>query len=164
MQIASLKDLYIAELQELISVETQLAEALPRLAEVASHTTLKKALMQQGNDTEIQKERLIAIVHEHGADPLAHTDQAMQALLTETGKMVAMLNDTDILDAGLIASMQKVAHYEMAAFGTAAALAGQLGLREEQAMLHSSLEEERHADRILTLLAKRDVNPNAMAA
>lgn len=65
---------------------------------------------------------------------------------------------------GLIASAQKIEHYEIAAYGTAAALAGQLDLRDEQNMLHMSLEEEREFDAVLTRLAKGEINRDALAA
>ena len=87
----------------------------------------------------------------------------MQTLLTETAKMLSMLNDNNLRDAGLIASTQKLEHYEIAAYGTAAALAGQLDLRDEQRMLHESLEEEKQADALLTELAKGGVNQDAIA-
>jgi len=164
MEITSLKDLYIAELQELVSVESQLAESLPCIARAASHQELKNALLNHGQETELQKERLVGILQNHGADPAAHSDQAMQALLLETEKMLVMLDNIDVLDAGLIASLQRLEHYEIAAYGTAAALAGQLGLRDEQDILHKSLEEEKEADATLTQLAKREVNRDALAA
>ena len=88
----------------------------------------------------------------------------MQALVNETEKMLAMLKGNDLRDAGLIASAQKLEHYEIAAYGTAAALAGQLDLRDDQRMLHASLEEEKEADVRLTKLAKGEVNPDALAA
>ncbi len=56
----------------------------------------------------------------------------MQALVNETEKMLAILKGNELRDAGLIASAQKLEHYEIAAYGTAAALAGQLDLREEE--------------------------------
>jgi ferritin-like metal-binding protein YciE len=43
MQITNFKDMYIAELQELVSLEGQLADALRRMTEVASHQSLKNA-------------------------------------------------------------------------------------------------------------------------
>jgi Domain of unknown function (DUF892) len=46
----------------------------------------------------------------------------------------------------------------------AAALADQLDLRDDQRMLHESLEEERKADALLTKLAKGEVNQDALAA
>jgi ferritin-like metal-binding protein YciE len=164
MEITSFRDMYIAELQELVSVEEQLGAALARLAEAASHPALKTALSRHGEQTLVQKKRLEAILQKCGASPSVHTDQAMQALLHETKKMFAMLKGSDLRDAGLIASAQKLEHYEIAAYGTAAALAGQLDLRDDQKMLHKSLEEEKQTDILLTQLAKGEVNPDALAA
>jgi ferritin-like metal-binding protein YciE len=164
MEISNFKDMYLAELQELVSVEGQLADALLRMAGAASHPALKRALLHHRAETETQRERLITILLKHGANPAAHIDQAMQALVTETKKMLTILKMDDLRDAGLIASAQKLEHYEIAAYGTAAALAGQLDLRDEQKMLHLSLEEERRIDTLLTQLAKREVNPDAVAA
>jgi ferritin-like metal-binding protein YciE len=164
MEITTFKDMYISELQELADVEGQLLESLPRMAEVASHANLKNALLHHRRQTEIQRERLVSILEKHGASPSVHTDQAMQALVNETEKMLAMLKGNDLRDAGLIASAQKLEHYEIAAYGTAAALAGQLDLRDDQSVLHASLEEEKRADLTLTQLAKGEVNRDAVAA
>jgi ferritin-like metal-binding protein YciE len=164
MQITNFKDMYIAELQELVSMEGQLADELPRMAEVASHLSLKNILMHHREETQLQRQRLESILQKHGANPRAHTDQAMQALVNETEMMLGMLKGNDLRDAGLIASAQRLEHYEIAAYGTVAALAGQLDLRYDQQMLHESLEEEKQADARLTKLAKGEVNPDALAA
>jgi ferritin-like metal-binding protein YciE len=162
MQITSFKDMYIAELQELTSLEGQHGEALRRMAEVASHPSLKNALMNHREQTQVQKQRLESMLRRHGANPLAHTDQAMQALINETEKMITMVKGDDLRDAALIASAQKVEHYEVAAYGTAASLAGQLDLRDDQRLLHESLEEEKESDAVLTRLAKSEVNRDAL--
>src|SRR5215471_19107750 len=104
------------------------------------------------------------MLQKHGANPRAHRDQAMQALVNETEKMMGIVKGDDLRDAALIASAQKVDHYEIAAYGTAAALAGQLDLREDQRLLHESLEEEKGTDAALTRLAKSEVNRAALAA
>ena len=88
----------------------------------------------------------------------------MEALLNETEKMPSLLEDNNLRDAGLIASAQKLEHYEIAAYGTAAALASQLELRDDQRMLHDSLEEERKTNAALTKLAKGEVNQDAAPA
>jgi ferritin-like metal-binding protein YciE len=163
MHIATFKDMYIAELQELCNVETQLAELLAGMAEIASNTGLKDALTRHSQETKAQKDRLESLLQKHGADPKAHVDQAMQALVNESQKMASMLSGT-LRDAGLIASAQKLEHYEIAAYGTAAALARQLNLREDQKILHDSLEEEKAADALLTKLAKGEINSAALAA
>jgi ferritin-like metal-binding protein YciE len=175
MQITNFKNMYIAELQELVSMEGQLADELPRMAEAASHPSLKNILMHHRDETQVQRQRLESILQKHGANPRAHTnqaiqalvfytDQAMQGLVNETEMMLAMLEGNDLRDAGLIASAQKLEHYQIAAYGTVAALAGELDLRDDQQMLHESLEEEKQADLRLTKVAKREVNPNALAA
>ena len=161
MEINNFKDMYLAELQELVSVESQLADALLRMAAAATHPALKDLLIHHRAETETQKQRLVTILQKHGADPEVHTDQAMQALVKETRKMLGMLTGDDLRDAGMLASAQ---HYEIAAYGTAAALAGQLDLRDEQKMLHRTLDEEKQIDALLTELAKREVNPDALAA
>jgi len=133
MRMNSFKDMYLAELQELLSVEIQLADALLRMAATATHPSLKRALIHRRAETETEALRILTILKKHGADETAHIDQAMQALIVETRKMMMLLRNDDLRDAGLIASAQKIEHYEIAAYGTAAALAGQLSLRDERA-------------------------------
>lgn len=164
MQITSFKDMYVAELQELASMEKQIGQALPIMSRIASHPSLKEALLHHHEQTRTQMERLESMLHNHGSSAYVHTDQAVEALLIETEKMLRMVKGSDLRDAGLIASAQKLQHYEIAAYGTAAALAGQLELREDQSMLHDSLEEERETDALLTKLAKGQVNQDALLA
>jgi len=128
------------------------------------HASLKRELNRHREETKAQSKRLQSILQNHGAKLRAHTDQAMEALINETEKMLSLLEGDDLRDAGLIASAQKLEHYEIAAYGTAAALAGQLELRDDQRMLHDSLEEERKVDAALTKLAKGEVNRDALAA
>lgn len=164
VELANLKDMYISELQELVNAEAQLAEPIARIAEVASHPALKEALTQYSEETLIQKKRLESILRQHDADRETHTDQAMQALVTEVRKMLLLLRGDELRDAGLTGSVQRLVHYEIAAYGTTAALAGQLGLREDQRLLHRSLEEEKRFDEALTHIAKKTLNPHALSA
>jgi ferritin-like metal-binding protein YciE len=78
--------------------------------------------------------------------------------------MIEMLKGNELRDAGLIASAQRLEHYEIAAYGTAAALADQLDLPADQKTLHRSLEDEKQTDIRLTQLAKGEVNRDAVAA
>jgi len=114
MQIKNFKDMYIAELQELVSVESQLDIALKRMADAASHPSLKRELLRHRTETKEQSKRLQSILQNHGAKMRAHTDQAMEALVSETEKMLSLLEGDDLRDAGLIASAQKLKHYEIA--------------------------------------------------
>src|SRR5262249_15248523 len=119
MELANLRDLYVAELQELLSAQKQLAEPLARVAEVVSHPALNKALNGHGEETLVQQQRIATILTNHAAGTNEHVDQAMRALVGEVGKMAAMLRGQELRDAGLIGSLQRLEHYEIAAYGTA---------------------------------------------
>jgi ferritin-like metal-binding protein YciE len=56
MKINNFKDMYIAELQELASVESQLSDALLRMAGAAAHPALKDLLLRHRAETETQME------------------------------------------------------------------------------------------------------------
>jgi ferritin-like metal-binding protein YciE len=163
VELTNLKDTYISELQELVSAAAQLAEPLARMAEVASHPSLKQALTRHSEETLVQKKRVESILCRHDADLEAHTDQAMRALVVEAKKMVVMLRGNELRDAGLTGSVQRLIHYEIAAFGTAAAFAGQLGLRDDQRLLHRSVEEAKRFDEALTRFAEGTLNPCALS-
>ena len=92
-----------------------------------------------------------------------HVDQAMQAMLREAEKWATMVQDRDLRDAGIIASAQRVEHYEIAVYGSLATWAKQLGLDEDLPALLDILEEEKRTDESLSTLAKRVVNPDAAA-
>jgi ferritin-like metal-binding protein YciE len=90
-------------------------------------------------------------------------DQSMQAIVREAEKWARLVQDPDLRDAGLIASAQRVEHYEIAVYGTLATWAKQLGLDEDERTLHAILEEEKRTDERLTGLAKWIINPDAAA-
>lgn len=130
----------------------------------ASHPSLKGASTHHRGQTEPQKQRLESILQKHGANPHAHTDQAMQAPIHETEKTITVMKGDDLRDAALIASVQKIEHYDITAYGVVASLAGRLDLRDDQRLLHKSLEEEKETDAELTKLAKSEINRDAVAS
>ena len=162
MTVTSLRDLYIAKLQEIRSVEGQLIEALPRMVDVAGHAELKQGIQTHLEETRAQQARVEEILRRHKAEPREHVDQAMQAMLQEAKKWANMVQDRDLRDAGIIASAQRVEHYEIAVYGSLATWAKQLGLEDDLQALLAILEEERTDER-LSRLGKRVVNPDAVA-
>ena len=161
MSVTCLRDLYIAELQEIHSVEGQLIEALPRMADVAGHAELKQGIQTHLEETRAQQALVEEILRRHNAEPREHVDQAMQAMLQEAEKWASMVQDQNLRDAGLIASAQRVEHYEIAVYGSLATWAKQLGLDEDVQALLTILEEEKRTDERLSRLAKRMINPDA---
>jgi ferritin-like metal-binding protein YciE len=66
---------------------------------------------------------------------------------------MAMGGDPLAKDAALIAAAQRVEHYEIAAYGTARTLAGQLDLGQIEELMDQTLDEESQADKLLTKIA-----------
>jgi ferritin-like metal-binding protein YciE len=69
--------------------------------------------------------------------------------------------DADVLDAGMIADAQAVEHYEIARYGTMIAWAKQLGMKEAAELLKQTLDQEYHADKLLTQIAEARLNRQA---
>jgi len=68
-----------------------------------------------------------------------------------------------VRDAGLLATAQKVEHYEIASYGSARDWAKILGLGRHAELLQKTLDEEKHADELLTQISER-TNSAAAAA
>jgi ferritin-like metal-binding protein YciE len=142
-----------------------MAECLARLGTLPLHPSLKWTLLDDHRErAEMQRERIQTLLRRHGADPEAHVDQTMQAMISETERTLAMLKGGDLRDAALIASLQRLKHYEIAVYRTVTALARQLRLRDDERMLHEGLGEEEEGSAALAMLAEREVIPDARAA
>jgi ferritin-like metal-binding protein YciE len=134
------------------------------LVNFARHPELKNILVDQQDESEVQILRLDSLLEQHGVDPEGHSDQTMQALVYEMERTLPMLKGGDLRDVGLIGSLQRLKHYEIAAYGTVAALARHLRLSDDERALRQNLAEEKQADASLTELAQREVNRDALAA
>jgi ferritin-like metal-binding protein YciE len=164
MNVNNFRELYRIELQELRSVEHQLVAALPKMAQAAQHPRLKQAIEAHLNETRAQRDQLDGLLKRHGADPREHQDGSMQAIIREADRWARQVQDPECRDAGLIASAQRIVHYEIAVYGTLATWAKQLGEEEDLTALHAILEEEKRTDEKLTELAKSVINLEAVQA
>jgi ferritin-like metal-binding protein YciE len=59
-----------------------------------------------------------------------------------------------VRDAGLLATAQKIEHYEIASYGAAREWAEILGLPEHADLLDKTLDEEKNTDLLLTQIAQ----------
>jgi ferritin-like metal-binding protein YciE len=164
MDPANFRELYKTELQEACSLETQLVQALPKMAEAAHDPGLKQAILSHLDETRGHEQQLREVLQRHDAEARGHTDQSMQAMIHEAAKWARMVKDPSLRDAGVIASAQRIEHYEIAVYGTLATWAKQLGLDDDLKVLHGILQQEKSADDTLTGLAKSTVNRQAVAA
>ena len=87
--------------------------------------------------------------------------KGMEGLLAEGKEILEEDGDDAVKDAGIIASAQRVEHYEIAGYGCAIRFAGLLGHNDVAQLLGATLEEEKATDEKLTALAASDVNTRA---
>jgi Mn-containing catalase len=151
-----IEKLLVAELRDLMSAEGQLVKALPKLTKAATTTRLKLAFDNHLEETKEQVERLKECFILLGAQPKAKACKGMAGLIEEGDEVIeeGKAKDGVAADLALIASAQKVEHYEISAYGTARAMAGQIGLPAVGALLSKSLAEEETADNLLTQVAR----------
>lgn len=164
MTAETLFDLYVHELRDLYSAESQLTEALPKVAEAATHAKLKKAFEEHLDETRTHVERLEQIFKSLGEDPSGEHCEAMEGLIEEGEDVVEMEGDDAVRDAALIGAAQRVEHYEISGYGTTATFARALGRDDDEQLLRETLDEEYEADDLLTEIAENVVNQDALAA
>jgi len=162
-KLKSLEDLFEHELKDLYSAEKQLLEALPKMAETASDSRLKRVFENHLEETKAQKERLEKVFELCELSAGRKKCEAMEGLIEEGQSMIDEKATPEVKDAGLIASAQRIEHYEISGYGTAAHFAERLGKKDAVKLLQQTLQEEQKADTLLNDLAKSYLNQKAMA-
>jgi ferritin-like metal-binding protein YciE len=153
MQFQSLDDVLMEQLADLHSAETQLVQALPKVAQSASTPELRTALEDHLEQTRGHVRRLEEAFSQLGTSIPKDHCQGMEGLLKEGEQVVAAKGDPAAKDAALIAAAQRVEHYEIAGYGTARTLADQLGHDDVKRLMNETLDEEAAADEKLTKIA-----------
>jgi ferritin-like metal-binding protein YciE len=162
MRLENLTDVLHHELKDLHSAESQLLDALPAMSQAASTEELRNAFDMHTEETREHLERLDQIAQLLSLDVGGETCEAMEGLIQEGEELIDDNELGDALDAALIAAAQRVEHYEIAAYGSAATFAKQLGHDKVERLLRQTLDEEKAADEKLSRIALRNVNQQAM--
>lgn len=159
----NLSELLEHQLQDLYSAEDQLIMALPKMAKNANNSKLQKAFEGHLEETKNHKMRLEEICEELGIKPKGEKCKAMEGLIKEAESFIKEAEDKEVMDAGLIAEAQRVEHYEISGYGTAAQFAKQLGHTDIAKKLKKTLDEEYGANDKLTKLAESRLNEEAIS-
>jgi len=171
-----LNDLLKHEIMDLYSAEEQIVAAMPAMIEKAKNPELVKALQQHLRVTEGQRKRLDQVMKhmglaegEKGKDSglfnrlfkSRQVCKGMQGIIEEGTRVMKEDMDPDVMDAAILASSQKIEHYEICGYGTARSFAEELQMTEVARLLQQTLDEEYEADQLLTRLAVSRVNREA---
>jgi ferritin-like metal-binding protein YciE len=164
MSLDSLEKLFTEELKDVYNAEKQILRALPRMARTADSPQLQQAFTKHLKETEGQVKRLERIFKDLGQPARGKKCKGMEGLLEEGKEFLEEDGEPAVIDAALIASAQRVEHYEIAAYGCLRTYAQLLGYSEAQQLLQQTLEEEEATDKKLTELGESGINQAAFAA
>jgi ferritin-like metal-binding protein YciE len=155
MRQIELKELFIDGLKDIYSAETQLVKALPKMAKASSSASLRSGFEKHLKQTEGHVARLETIFGGYDEKPTGKKCKGMQGLIEEGDEAAKEDYEDDAKDAALIGAAQRVEHYEIAAYGTARAMAEKLGDGRAVKLLSETLQEEKDTDEKLTELAEQ---------
>jgi Mn-containing catalase len=151
-----LQELLTAELKDLLHAEGQLVKALPKMAKAAKDADLRTAFEEHLEQTKEHVERLKQAFEMLEEKPKAKPCKGMAGLVEEGQEVITEGKEMEEApaDLALIGTAQRVEHYEIAAYGTARAIAEQMNRMDIVKLLSQTLAEEEKADQLLTKLAQ----------
>jgi ferritin-like metal-binding protein YciE len=153
--VDSIEKLFVEELKDLYSAETQITKALPKLVKAATSSDLRSAFEHHLKETEGHVQRLEQIFEILGESPKGKTCDGMKGVLEEGSEAVKETEEGDVRDVGMISAAQRVEHYEMAGYGAVRSYAERLGQTKIAQLLQATLDEEKAADKKLTEIAEK---------
>jgi ferritin-like metal-binding protein YciE len=153
-KINTLHDVYVEQLKDLYSAETQLIKALPKMAKAATSPDLAQGFEDHLEQTKGHANRLEQIFEKLEEEPTGKKCKAMEGLIKEGAEAIEENASPAAKDALLIAAAQRVEHYEMAGYGSVKTYANLLGEDEAAALLEQTLQEEVETDEKLTEAAE----------
>ena len=158
MKLNTLRDLYVHELKDLYSAESQIVKALPKMAKAASHPKLKEGFEKHLDESKEHMARLKDILERLDQSTRGPKCKGMEGLLIEGEHMIEEEADEEVRDAGLISAAQRVEHYEIAGYGCARTYAQMVGDEYGAKLLQKTLDEEGATDKKLSKLAVSTIN------
>jgi ferritin-like metal-binding protein YciE len=159
--IKTLEDLYQHGLHDIYYAENEILKALPTMIENATDGELKRGLKQHFEETKEQVKRLEQVFERHDEEPSGEKCPGIDGIIKEGSDLMGDVEDPAVLSVGIIAAAQAVEHYEITRYGALIAWAKELGHGPDATILARNLNEEKAADKKLTALAEKRVNPKS---
>ncbi len=159
--LASLPDLYTAELARALDMEEALTRSLPRMVQKANDPQLKQTFHTHLIETHKHVMRLKRLLRDQGSK----TCKVIRALISEAEDTISDASGAQATDIALIGAVQRVEHYEIAVYGTLKAWARKLGRVSDFEILNGIEADEKNADTLLSSISDRvNTGPTAIAA
>ncbi|HEV2577289.1 MAG TPA: DUF892 family protein [Acidobacteriaceae bacterium] len=152
----NLRELYRTMLQRSLDSERQIVDdGLPAMIENATNSQLKNAFRTHLEESKEHVSRLERIMRDNDGEANRSKCKVTAALISEGSASAKDAKDQTLRDVVLIAAGNQVEHHEIAIYGTLRNMAIILGEAEHAALLDKTLDEEKHADKVLTELSEQ---------
>ncbi|HTY67022.1 MAG TPA: DUF892 family protein [Alphaproteobacteria bacterium] len=161
--LRSPEDMFTTELKEIHSAERQLSRAIPRLSKKVSSQRLRDLLEQRLEQGEALIERLENALDEMEAPKARPKNIAAEGLIDDVNQHLDEVEDERLIDPLLLASVQKIEHYCIAAWGAARSMGELLGKEDVVKTMEEVLKEGKELDDEMTKLAEEEINPKMMS-
>lgn len=158
---ADLRTIFIAEANEALDAAQTSVELLVSLSEAAKSLELRRVLnryLEQARDHVNRIEALLESLEDSRSNRTCHSLKGLSLTAEET---LTTYQQGPALDTALINIAQKLAHYQIASYGTLCAWAKTLSLDTALERLKPCLSEAKGADERLKLIAEEFANTDA---
>src|SRR5262245_3892933 len=108
MAIATLRDLYSAELHDLMNAEQQIFETLASMSDCATLLDLRLALDEHRAETKVHIERLRLLIERLGEPARPTPSAVVAAVIEDATSRLANAEAGPSVDAELIATVQRI--------------------------------------------------------
>lgn len=161
----NLKDIYTHELKDLWSANDQMKRTLKKIAAKASDDKLKSMLEKSQDGIQKHTDLLKELLAGQDEELSKEHCKGMEGLVAEATKHVIEEGPAKgpMLDVIIIAQYQRMSHYGIAGFGTAAAFAKALALKDDNKKLRDATKDIYCSDEFMTKLAETSANCEAVA-
>ena len=163
-EITNLSDVYLNELKDLWSANDQMSRAVKKMTSKATHLKLKQMLETSQEGIAGHTELLKTLLGNHDAKVSKEHCKGMEGLAAEALKHTTeeAPEKGPVLDAVIIAQYQRMTHYGITGFGTAAAFSDALKFKDDNKKLKDAVKAMYKADELMTELAEAAVNADAV--
>jgi len=157
-----LRSLFTNVLKDIYWVEKALSKEIPRMIKKSTSEELVNMLKAQLGQSEEHARILEDVFTEIRIKNEVKTCEAMKGLIKEAEELMAETTVGEVCDAGIITAAQKIAHYEIASYGSLCAFAKVLGEDKAASLLQQNLAEEKNIDMHFTRIAVDSINTRAI--
>jgi len=160
---SDVQELLVDQLKDAYSAEKQALQSMKKALRKATAPGLREAVELHIEQTQSQIERVTEALETFGAKPGRKVCEAMRGLVEEAQHEIEEQETKGpIMDLVIVAGMQRIEHYEIAAYGTNVAVAKALGESKLVELLAGILDEEKQTDQILTQVTEAEIMPEAL--